>query len=61
MLGKFGGGGGGGLQLSGIYLVSVGLRFLVKDYVKSLKDHGELLDKLAWEDNSGNSNVSYLL
>jgi hypothetical protein len=35
------------------------ITFLVQDYVKSLKDNGELLDKLASDDNNSVGQVSY--
>ncbi len=34
------------------------MAFLAQDYVKSLKDNGELLDKLAWEDDNSAGQVS---
>ena len=34
---------------------------VVQDYVKSLKNNGDLLDKLAWEDDNSAAQVSFLL
>ena len=38
--------------------VRMRITFVVQDYVKSLKNNGELLDKLAWEDDNSVGQVS---